>query len=1641
MNKLLKSAALSLCALPAVTLIAPTASAVEVPYAAPSDLVTNQGVMDELIGHDHDHDGDIDLYYARSNGAIMLRRQNANGTWSAFTLHTSSDDVRGLVPATVLGTGKRPDLLLSEVAGNGGGVRVLKNDGADNYSSTTVAWANNNIEHVGAAVGDFNRDGRNDIVVFLESPTRNERQVLVYCNYAEPVQYFDACFGHLFTEVRGNPSLVVEDFNRDGWPDFAVVGDQTGSGKVHAYRNTSASGTFGFNATESSTWFRGASDLIAADVDRDGAPDLLATLPASGQVRVITGPPRGANYLFGEVYTLPGSVAGARALEAADLDFDGDLDVAVAAEDAGRTVWYENDRVSGQWLSRNLQAVAASDPNGIAVADFDRDGDIDIVTTRSGSGSLQIERNIDLHRSVVFGSREIVSSNHVSYGPRVFDVNRDGRNDIVASARLHGNANTTYQDVFLQQADGSLSNVGRTVSKSQPVGAGLAIADINRDGLPDWAFAQNVSAGAERLLQAANGVPALDGSWAGAAREALLVDIDHDGDVDFISNSPTSGALTLFRHTGVGAIYGAAESLNTDDAWDLALADLDRDGWVDLLYSSRSSASSVPTQIAWMRNLNGVLQAPEGWNTGGRTAGRIDIADINKDGTLDVVASGSMSGANGVELGRPFWVSGASGHAITDIAAQDETRPLLVDAEDIDHDGDVDVLLTPGGSNALPILYEQLSPTSFRRSELNGPAATLYSAKWGDLNGDGWPDLLWSGVGLGLRWAALDHGQFGLLPEFIGSPQPASGVASVLLKVDVAHLGRIGESAAQMQSIVVELLDAADDSPLTAAEAQSMWTSMELWHDLNQDGVFSMTAPPDQLLSSHNLSSPAPQFSFSLPVIASSPKTLYLVARYTEAAGSLPWKAKLRVRSELAAARHNTALSALRILPMNYVSAAIDVVDTGSPPVFTAAGPFTIGTAATNGSLVGDMQAHDGDGGGNDVGITYSIVGGNGASLFSIEAAGGRLRVANGSALTPGTRIVRVRASDASQSTEVDVSVQINPTRPPVFTHFGPYNLDEYASNNQLVGDVNAHDGDGGAADVGIQYSILSQPSPARFSIEATTGVIRLGNNTGLAQGQTYTITVAAHDGAAQAPRDVVINVVDGNDPPVVIDGGPFATYIPAQIGDLVGDINASDGDGGPPDQNVAYVLIGGSGEPYFAVDLQSGVITHAAPAGLQSGSYELQVRLVDGPWMQTISVLIQVEQQPVVGPPVFVDYGPYSFQLGTINGGLIGDINAISRVGGAPDEGVTYALQPIGSYRHFAVNAEDGRLMLADGNGLRAGDQLRIDVDAMSSGGTTRQRIGINVVGSGSEPIFVQSGPFDVDEYSPAEAIVGDVDAQIGDGGTPDQNISYSIVSGTANALFEIDADSGEIRLSRSAGLQQGQIYNLRVRATSSQGGSSEALVQMSIVDGDDAPVFIASGPFSVRVGAASGAVIGDVDAVDGDGGAADHHLSYALTGGADIARFSISATDGRLTIANSDGLVAGSTLQLWVSASDARSTVQTEVSIAITTANAAPVFDHAGPYQVQLPIQNGAVVGQLQAHDDGGVLSYHLLGGSGAALYSLDSASGMIRVLDAQALTAGRVDSLLVELRDGELSASASVQLNVLSASGGRVFHSGFE
>ncbi len=272
------------------------------------------------------------------------------------------------------------------------------------------------------AAGDLDGDGDLDLL----SASYNDNTVAWYENTGTLSNWTKRVIS---SGAGGASDVVLGDFDRDG--DLDVACAQFLDNEISWYRNNGASPP-GFGAYfVDSTADAGPFALAVGDIDGDGYVDLSAVSSVDGRVTWYRGdatPTDGAWATYSIDYTLPEDP---KDVALADLDRDGDLDALVAAYAGDTVYWYEND---GPYVGAWSQHTVAYCPGarGLAAGDFDLDGDADVLMSCFDSDVVGLSAS-DGGSPPTFSLTSFVSSAGGARSVVGADLDRDGDLDAVSA--------------------------------------------------------------------------------------------------------------------------------------------------------------------------------------------------------------------------------------------------------------------------------------------------------------------------------------------------------------------------------------------------------------------------------------------------------------------------------------------------------------------------------------------------------------------------------------------------------------------------------------------------------------------------------------------------------------------------------------------------------------------------------------------------------------------------------------------------------------------------------------------------------------------------------------------------------------------------------------------------------------------------------------------------------------------------------------------------------------------------------------------------------------------------------------------------------------------------------------------------------
>ena len=368
---------------------------------------------------DLDGDGYEDIVAAAYTGTtIAWWRSLGDGTFSRYDIAVSVADIIDVEVADINGDGNADVVVTS--ADNTDAVGWFENDGTPLVGSWPLRLIALPFDGAaGTAVGDIDQDGTLDVAAVaasahLVSVALNINGTGVGWSY----ETVDPSFS-------GARWVSLGDLDNNGNLDVAAAAYS--SGEVSWWSRDAGGGTW---TEHSITTVASANIVELVDLDLDGDLDALGA-GASSSIRWWEN--NGAGGGWAE-HTVADPVGDVLAAYPVDLDLDGDPDVIYAVDGADGVGWYENTVGDALTWEKRLVDGSFDTATDVAAADFNLDGDPDLVAVEVLENDLSVWDNLFLHRSATYPQSTLVTAtaNHVK-GLESADLDDDGDLDLLAA--------------------------------------------------------------------------------------------------------------------------------------------------------------------------------------------------------------------------------------------------------------------------------------------------------------------------------------------------------------------------------------------------------------------------------------------------------------------------------------------------------------------------------------------------------------------------------------------------------------------------------------------------------------------------------------------------------------------------------------------------------------------------------------------------------------------------------------------------------------------------------------------------------------------------------------------------------------------------------------------------------------------------------------------------------------------------------------------------------------------------------------------------------------------------------------------------------------------------------------------------------
>lgn len=702
-------------------------------FQAPIEVVgyDTYGAFGGIVAGDFNKDGNLDfaVLWLVGYGPIQLGVYLNDGS-ARFTLNsyysigtTVVHLPRSLATADLNGDGNL-DLIAPDMSNATVAVFYGKGDGT--FPTAAEFPVASQTTPTGVAVGDFNKDGKPDIVVASSTgccPLRGGISVLINNGsgtFQSPV---------LYSNPNGvdDGQVAVAELNLDGKLD--VVESSMGGQNVAVFLGN-GDGTFQTAKTFLLPW---ASAVALGDLNGDKKPDIVAPYYYDGTVWALLNKGSG-NFQLSGVYSAD---VAPMAIALADFNGDKKLDF-VAGNNNGQFATMALGNGDGTFQDSPHYNESYGMPTwDIATADFNLDGSLDIVHGGGGTGvglSLMLGTPNGIFKAPTFIDL-LASVNGAVTFVRAVDVNNDGKPDIVCG-------NSKGAVLLLGLGTGKFKPaVTYSVGSSYPVVGWLA--DLNGDGRLDIVTSNNDGT-MSSLLNKGSGTyaaPTVFASGTGAYPSAFVLgNLNSDGKVDIIVGDFQASNLRLLLGNGNGTFQSPVTLSAPVRPSTLIVEDFSQDGKLDVAIGSNDYSGSLAILLG---NGNGTFSTGNTYKFFDDSTCiiygacdhymyRLVAVDLSGDNKLDVVIAPrnpwylTCGGYRCAEqyLGAVVFLGNGDGTFVEQSGWLAGTSPSWVAAGDFNRDGMPDLAFLNSATNygtSVAILQNSTEPLSLSPSAFAFP--------------------------------------------------------------------------------------------------------------------------------------------------------------------------------------------------------------------------------------------------------------------------------------------------------------------------------------------------------------------------------------------------------------------------------------------------------------------------------------------------------------------------------------------------------------------------------------------------------------------------------------------------------------------------------------------------------------------------------------------------------------------------------------------------------------------------------------------------------------------------------------------------------------------------------------------------------
>ncbi len=339
-------------------------------------------------------------------------------------------------------------------------------------------------------------------------------------------------------------------------------------------------------------------DVVSADIDRDGDEDLIVASEFR-QNLILLNNGKG-KFVNGTEGRLPAKRHDSEDIAVADFDNDGDKDIIFVSEDDYVHEYYLNDG-KGNFTDVSDRLNFPSKANSVIEKDFDKDGDVDIIIGNEGQDTYLTNDGKGFFKNET--STRLPADNNTTQDIEAADVDADGDLDLILG-------NEDGNKLYLNNGTGVFTDAtaGRLpVVPDREETRKVDIAEMDGDGDPDIFFS-NVNF--RQTKDPANRILINDGKgkftdetkerYSGNnalhSADACFFDINGDKSLDLVVANIFGGYQQVFINDGKGFFKESSQYFKgnlSSEAIAVEVGDWNKDGKPDLYFGIFRDADAL----------------------------------------------------------------------------------------------------------------------------------------------------------------------------------------------------------------------------------------------------------------------------------------------------------------------------------------------------------------------------------------------------------------------------------------------------------------------------------------------------------------------------------------------------------------------------------------------------------------------------------------------------------------------------------------------------------------------------------------------------------------------------------------------------------------------------------------------------------------------------------------------------------------------------------------------------------------------------------------------------------------------------------------------------------------------------------------